>query len=49
MNDKGVLRVRIKEGWVSEKAGDGTVLLEKVAAGGAATREWAMRRRRGRR
>ena len=33
MNGTGVLRVRTEHGWVSEKAGDGTVLLEKVAAG----------------
>ena len=35
VNDNGVLRVRIQQGWVSEKAGDGTVLLEKLVAGGA--------------
>ena len=29
-NDKGVTRVRFESGWISEKAGDGTVLLELV-------------------
>ena len=32
VNDKGVLRVRFDGGWVSEKAGDGTVLLERAGA-----------------
>ena len=39
INEKGVLRVRIKEGWVSEKAGDGTVLLQKVGAASEDTEE----------
>jgi hypothetical protein len=32
LNEKGVLRVRIAQGWISAKAGDGTILLDKVAA-----------------
>ena len=32
VNDKGVLRVRVAQGWVSETAGDGTVLLEELEA-----------------
>ena len=28
VNDKGIRRVRFESGWISEKAGDGTVLLE---------------------
>ena len=27
-NDKGITRVKFADGWISEKAGDGTVLLE---------------------
>eukprot|EP01049_Picozoa_sp_SAG25_P025369 SAG25_NODE_12007_length_289_cov_69.936842_1_plen_85_part_10 len=30
VNAKGVTRVRLEAGWVSEKAGDGTVLLERL-------------------
>ena len=32
VNEKGVLRVRVAQGWVSETAGDGTVLLEELEA-----------------
>ena len=28
VNEKGITRVRFESGWISEKAGDGTVLLE---------------------
>jgi hypothetical protein len=30
VNARGVLRVRLEQGWVSETAGDGTVLLQRV-------------------
>ena len=36
VNEKGITRVRYEDGWISEKAGDGTVLLEKVAEKGGA-------------
>ena len=30
VNPKGVVRVRLEQGWVSETAGDGTVLLQRI-------------------
>ena len=30
VNPRGVVRVRLEQGWVSETAGDGTILLQRV-------------------
>ena len=39
VNAKGVLRVRLAEGWVSEKAGDGTLLLQRLSTKGGESTE----------